>query len=85
MILGRVTGRVWSDRQVPALGGKRMVAVESADGGQVVAVDEMNVDTGDLVLITTDDAAIRLSGIDTDAFVVARVADTDDDVRRPSS
>lgn len=84
MILGRVTGRVWSDRQVTALDGKRMVAVRSVDG-QLVAIDTMDVATGDLVLVATDDAAIGLAGDWIDALIVARVAGTDDSVQRPSA
>ncbi|MEE8600680.1 EutN/CcmL family microcompartment protein [Euzebya tangerina] len=80
-----MTGRVWADRQLGQLDGRRMVAIESADGGQLVATDTIDVATGDLVLVVTDDAAITLAGFAVDALVVARVADTDDDVRRPTT
>ncbi|CAN5762599.1 hypothetical protein BH24ACT15_BH24ACT15_30110 [soil metagenome] len=80
MILGRVRGRIWSDRQLEGLDGKRLVVVAYQAGAQVVAVDAIDVTTGDLVMVATDEAAVALEGPPADAVVVARVASMDDGI-----
>lgn len=80
MILGEVTGRVWNERQVPGLEGRRLVSVRVAGGEPVVAVDLVEVGTGSTVLLATDEAAQIAAGGDAggvDAAVVALVAGAD--------
>ena len=79
MVLGEVVGRVWADRQIPALSGRRMVLVRDTAGGALhVAVDLIGVAAGNCVLVTTDDAArAALDGAPVDAAVVALVAGHD--------
>jgi ethanolamine utilization protein EutN len=79
MLLGRVLGRVWADRQVPGLDGTRMVLVEEIAGGaRHVAVDLVDAAAGATVLVTTDEAAQAAAGSGcVDAAVVALVAGTD--------
>ncbi|HEX8519055.1 MAG TPA: EutN/CcmL family microcompartment protein [Pseudonocardia sp.] len=79
MLLGRVLGRVWADRQLPALGGRRFVLVEDeSTGARVVAVDLVDSGRGATVLVATDEAAQAASGERAvDAAVVALVADLD--------
>jgi len=80
MLLAVVTGRVWSDRQLAGLDGRRFVTVRGvADDAALVAVDLLEVGTGDTVLVTTDEAAAAASGVSAvDAAVVALVAGYDD-------
>lgn len=81
MILGEVTGRIWSEREIPALATRRLVVVRTAPGTCVVAVDLIDVAAGMLVLIATDEAAQTAAGGDAggiDAAVVALVAGADE-------
>jgi ethanolamine utilization protein EutN len=80
MLLGRVLGRVWADRSLPPLAGKRCVLVEDAStGARVVAVDLVDCGRGATVLVATDEAAQAAAGERVvDAAVVALVADLDD-------
>ncbi|SMD26594.1 EutN/CcmL family microcompartment protein [Kibdelosporangium aridum] len=77
MILGRVVGRAWSDRQVPALAGHRFLLVNDLSAGTTtVAVDLLDVGVGVTVLVATDEAAAAASGVScVDAAVVALVSD----------
>ncbi|MDG4771086.1 MULTISPECIES: EutN/CcmL family microcompartment protein [Micromonosporaceae] len=77
MILAEVLGKVWPDRIVATLQGRRLVLIrEHPDGPQRVAVDLMNAGTGSTVLVATDEAAAAATGEATvDAAVVALVAD----------
>lgn len=86
MLLAVVTGRVWSDRQLAGLDGRRMVTVRGvADDAALVAVDLLEVGVGDTVLVTTDEAAAAASGVATvDAAVVALVSGYDDTERSQS-
>jgi ethanolamine utilization protein EutN len=79
MLLGRVVGRVWADRQLPALAGRRFVLVEDdATGARVVAVDLVDSGRGATVLVATDEAAQAAAQEPVvDAAVVALVADLD--------
>lgn len=81
MILGEVTGRIWSEREISALGGRRLVVVRALRSGDaVVAVDLIDVAAGNLVLLATDEAAQAAAGGDgagIDAAVVALVAGAD--------
>ena len=80
MILGEVVGRVWNDRQVPGLQGRRLLLVrELAGDAQLVAVDLVEVGTGDVVLVAQEEAAQAAagSGGPIDAAVVALVAGAD--------
>jgi len=82
VILGEVVGRVWNERQVAGLQGRRLVAVRTATPGEaVVAVDLLEVGPGSLVLIATDEAAQAAAGADAggvDAAVVALVSGADE-------
>jgi ethanolamine utilization protein EutN len=78
MILGEVVGRVWNDRQVPGLQGRRLLLVRDlASDGQFVAVDLVEVAAGDVVLVVQDDAAQSAAGAAVDAAVVALVGGAD--------
>ena len=79
MLLGRVLGRVWADRQLPALAGRRFVLVEDdSTGARVVAVDLVDAGRGAAVLVATDEAAQAAAQEQVvDAAVVALVADLD--------
>jgi ethanolamine utilization protein EutN len=80
MLLGRVVGRVWADRQLPALRGRRFVLVQDdSTGARVVAVDLVDAGRGATVLVATDEAAQAAVGEQAvDAAVVALVADLDE-------
>ncbi len=80
MLLGEVAGRLWNDRQLQSLDGRRFVVVrELPDGAVHVAVDLVDVAAGDVVLLATDEAAQaavgEVAGID--AAVVSLVAGAD--------
>jgi ethanolamine utilization protein EutN len=80
MLLAEVTGRLWNDRQVPALDGRRFVMVRELSGRDLhVAVDLIDVAAGDTVLVATDEAAQAAAGSEAaiDAAVVALVAGAD--------
>lgn len=79
MILGEVLGRVWSERQVDGLRGRRLVLVQDASSGQRrVAVDLLDAAAGMTVLVATDEAAATASGVGcVDAAVIALVSDYD--------
>ena len=79
MILGEVVGRVWNDRQVPGLQGRRLLLVRDLAGdAQLVAVDLVEVAAGDVVLVVQDDAAQVAAAAPVDAAVVAVVAGADE-------
>ncbi|MFI6819831.1 EutN/CcmL family microcompartment protein [Micromonospora sp. NPDC050187] len=80
MLLGEVVAKVWADRILPPLQGRRLVLVRprsnDAARADLVAVDPLNVGVGTTVLVATDEAAAALTGQDgVDAAVVALVAD----------
>ncbi|WFE39879.1 EutN/CcmL family microcompartment protein [Micromonospora sp. WMMD998] len=79
MVLGEVVGKVWADRILAPLQGRRLVLVRvRPDGPDLVAVDPLNVGVGTTVLVVTDEAAAAVAGETTvDAAVVALVADPD--------
>ncbi|MQA12997.1 MAG: hypothetical protein GEV09_02190 [Pseudonocardiaceae bacterium] len=83
MLLAEVLGRVWSERQLPALAGHRYVLVrELGSGNHAVAVDLVDAGQGSMVVVTTDEAAARASGEPIlDAAVVALVSGLDHDPR----
>ncbi|WP_341720594.1 EutN/CcmL family microcompartment protein [Micromonospora sp. FIMYZ51] len=78
MILGEVVAKVWPDKILPSLQGRRLVLVRPrAEGPDLVAIDPLNVGVGTVVLIATDEAAAAATGEPTaDAAVVALVADS---------
>jgi len=82
VILGEIVGRVWNERQIPGLQGRRLVAVRTATVGEtIVAVDLLEVGAGSLVLLATDEAAQAAAGADAggvDAAVVALVSGADE-------
>ena len=79
MLLAEVLGRVWAERQVPDLDGRRMVLVRDLSTSAAhVAVDLVDVAAGNTVLVVTDDAAqTATGGAAVDAAVVALVAGAD--------
>ncbi|WBB71346.1 hypothetical protein O7602_16420 [Micromonospora sp. WMMD1128] len=79
MVLGEVVGKVWADRILTPLQGRRLVLVRvRPDGPDLVAVDPLNVGVGTTVLVVTDEAAAAVAGETTvDAAVVALIADPD--------
>ncbi|MCZ7423379.1 MULTISPECIES: EutN/CcmL family microcompartment protein [unclassified Micromonospora] len=78
MVLGEVVGKVWADRILPSLQGRRLVLIRvRPDGPDLVAVDPLNVGVGTTVLVVTDEAAAAVAGEPTvDAAVVALVAES---------
>lgn len=79
MILGEVVGRVWNDREVAGLRGSRLLLVRDlAADAHVVAVDLVEVGTGDVVLVAQEEAAQAAAGAPVDAAVVALVAGADE-------
>jgi ethanolamine utilization protein EutN len=80
-MLGQVTGRIWSERELPALAAHRLVTVRPAGRGEpIVAVDLIDVSDGNIVLLATDEAAqaaVDGDGAGIDAAVVALVAGAD--------
>jgi ethanolamine utilization protein EutN len=79
MLLAEVLGRVWAERQVADLDGRRMVLIrELSTSATHVAVDLVDVAAGNTVLVATDDAAqTAVGGAAVDAAVVALVAGAD--------
>jgi microcompartment protein CcmK/EutM len=82
VIFGEVVGRVWNERHVSGLQGRRLVSVRTAGGRDVVvAVDLVDVAAGNIVLLATDEAAQSAAGGDVagiDAVVVALVSGADE-------
>lgn len=81
MILGEVRGRLWNERQIDALEGRRLVVVRAVGSGEtLVAVDLVEAAAGAVVLLATDEAAQAAAGGDgggIDAAVVALVVGAD--------
>lgn len=79
MLVAEVLGRVWAERQVPDLDGRRMVLIRDLSTSAAhVAVDLVDVAAGNTVLVATDDAAqTATGGAAVDAAVVALVAGAD--------
>jgi microcompartment protein CcmK/EutM len=78
MLLGEVVGRVWNDREVGGLHGRRLLLVRDLSGdAQLVAVDLVEVGAGDVVLVAQEEAAQAAAGAAVDAAVVALVAGAD--------
>ncbi|HEX2157267.1 MAG TPA: EutN/CcmL family microcompartment protein [Actinomycetes bacterium] len=79
MLLAEVLGRVWAERQLPDLDGRRMVLIrELSTSAAHVAVDLVDVAAGNTVLVVTDDAAqTATGGAAVDAAVIALVAGAD--------
>jgi ethanolamine utilization protein EutN len=78
-MLATVVGRVWSERQLQALTGRRLVLVACLDSDRrEVAVDLMDAAPGGTVLVATDEAAAAAVGDPSvDAAVVALVSGWD--------
>lgn len=79
MLLAEVVGRLWTDRQVHDLDGRRMVIVRDLSTEAThVAVDLIDVAAGNTVLVATDEAArSAASNPSVDAVIVALVAGMD--------
>jgi ethanolamine utilization protein EutN len=79
VILGEVLGRVWSERQLEPLDGRRFVLVrDTGSGAMHVAVDLFDAAGGTTVLVATEEAAAAAAGASwVDAAVVALVAGYD--------
>jgi ethanolamine utilization protein EutN len=50
MVLGTVVGAVWGARHAAGLEGAKLLLVERAGGGRVVAIDRLGAGPGDRVL-----------------------------------
>ena len=71
MIIGTVTGSVWSSRKAQCLQGQTFLVVQTLQG-QVVAADQVGAGTGDKVLLVTGTVASRFCmEAPVDAAVVA--------------
>ncbi len=71
MIIGQVTGSVWSSRKAQCLAGQTFLVVQTLSG-QVVAADQVGAGTGDKVLLVTGTVASRFCmEAPVDAAVVA--------------
>lgn len=83
MLLATVVGKVWAERQLEGLDGRRLVMVRDATStAMTVAVDLVDVSPGSTVLVATDEAAQAVLGQGpVDAVVVALVAGMDQAVR----
>jgi microcompartment protein CcmK/EutM len=79
MIVAEVLGRLWNDRQIGDLEGRRLVVVrELGSQTSLAAVDLIDVAAGDTVLVAGDEAARAAAGAPgIDAAVVARVRGAD--------
>ena len=58
MIIGTVTGSVWSSRKAQCLLGQTFLVVQTLSG-QLVAADQVGAGKGDKVLIVTGTVASR--------------------------
>ncbi len=71
MIIGTVTGSVWSSRKAQCLMGQTFLVVQTLNG-QVVAADQVGAGTGDKVLLVTGTVAAKFCmEAPVDAAVVA--------------
>ncbi len=71
MIIGTVTGAVWSSRKAQCLMGQTFLVVQTLTG-QVVAADQVGAGEGDKVLLVTGTVASRFCmEAPVDAAVVA--------------
>ena len=71
MIIGTVTGSVWSSRKAQCLQGQTFLVVQTLSG-TLVAADHVGAGKGDRVLVVTGSAAARFSmEAPTDAAIVA--------------
>lgn len=57
MIQGRVIGKIWSSRRVPALPAGALLEVETESGARLIAFDPLGCNTGEAVLITQGSVA----------------------------
>jgi len=57
MILGRVTGQIWSSRKLDAMPSAALLKVETDTGAMIVALDTIGCGTGEKVLVTTGSVA----------------------------
>ena len=73
MIIGTVTGSVWSSRKAQCLQGQTFLVVQTLRG-QVVAADQVGAGTGDKVILVTGSSAAKFSmDAPVDAAIVAIV------------
>ncbi len=57
MIMGRVTGRVWSSKDIDRLPSGTLLQVTLDDGGTLIALDPLGCAEGEAVLITQGSVA----------------------------
>jgi len=74
MLVGRVTGNIWSTKKVPALTGQAFLTVQ-VDAVTLVCADCVGAGAGEQVLIATGGAARLAAGetIPIDAAIVGIV------------
>lgn len=81
MILGTVTGAVWSTRKANCLMGQTFLVVKT-DAGEIVAADHVGAGDGDRVLLVTGTVASRFCmEAPVDAAVVAIIDQEGKNVR----
>ena len=71
MLIGQVTGKVWSTKKSPSLRGQTFLTV-AVDGGALVCADCVGAGEGEAVLVATGSAARVAAGADlpVDAAIV---------------
>lgn len=82
MLLATVIGKVWAERQLEGLDGRRLVLIRDVTSDTTaVAVDLVDVSPGSTVLVATDEAAQAAVGhVPVDAVVIALVAGMDQSI-----
>jgi ethanolamine utilization protein EutN len=81
MIKGRVTGKLWATRRVPALPTGALLEVETDGGGKLIAFDPLGCNTGEAVLVTQGSvAAGYFTGqtVPVDALIIGSIDDDQD-------
>jgi len=76
MIVAKVVGSIVSTRKCESLVGKKLMVVEEADGGSLVAIDHVGAGIGEVVLVAKGSAArvgIGMEGAPIDAAIVGIV------------
>lgn len=57
MILGRVTGQIWSSRKLDTIPSAALLEVKTDTGAVIITLDTIGCDIGEKVLVTTGSVA----------------------------
>lgn len=57
MILGRVTGQIWSSRKLDTIPSAALLEVKTDAGAVIISLDTIGCDIGEKVLVTTGSVA----------------------------